>query len=207
MDRLTALLPALAVAATAHAAPIEAVVLEPGHGSGYGGAITVAYRPRVLFGDGTYSGDAAHALAERPRIDGRWRRDGSAYVLNADDGKTQRIEAKMLARPARAGTTIDGEYRSIGGVGGAAMNVPMVAASKSWRFARDGSLQMAQAAGADAGSVVTASRGAGEARYALDGYTIRITGSDGRSEQRLFYFFPDGDRVIGVGAATLSMRR
>jgi hypothetical protein len=208
MDRVRLLLAgALAAAASAQAAPIEAVVLAPGHASGYGGAITVAYRPRVLFGDGTYSGDAANALAAQPRIDGRWRRDGSAFVLEADGGKRQRIEGRLLARPAQPGTTLAGEYRSLSGVGGTAMNVPVVAATKAWRFANDGTLQMAQASGADAGTVVTASGGTAAARYALDGYTIRITGSDGRSEQRLFYFFPDGDRAIGVGAATLSRRR
>jgi hypothetical protein len=193
---------------TAHARQsIDAVLLDQGYATGYGNALTLAYRPRVLFSDGTYTTDAAGALGSAPRIDGQWRRDGSAFVLNARDGKTRRIEARMRARPAERGATLEGEYRSLAGAGSALMNVPVVAAAKTLRFAKDGTLVTDKSAGASTGSVATASRSTGGARYALDGYTIAISGADGRSETRLFYFFPDSDRVIGVGGGTLSARR
>jgi hypothetical protein len=44
------------------------------------------------------------------------------------------------------------------------------------------------------------------ARYALDGWTITFDYPDGRSQQHLFYLFPDIPRAIGVGGSTLSRR-
>jgi hypothetical protein len=189
------------------AAAVEAVLLDQGYSLGYGNAVTLNYAPYVLFADGTYTDDAEGALMPAPRVRGRWRRDGRNFVLEPIRGKPERIEADMLARPAARGRTIAGEYRSLSGVGNAAQNVPIVAAAMTLRFARDGSLLTTQAVGASTGSTATASRSGGSGRYELDGYTIRITGADGRVEQRLFYFFPDSERAIGVGGATLSMRR
>ena len=45
------------------------------------------------------------------------------------------------------------------------------------------------------------------ARYTLNGWTITTTDAEGRSDTRLFYFFPDSNDVIGVGGSTLSRRR
>lgn len=194
----------------ASAAPqneIEAVLLEQGYASGYGGAITVVYRPRVLFRDGRYTADAARALEAAPPIDGRWQRSGPGWTLTGRDGKTKRIEAKMRARPAPPGATLTGAYRRLSGVGGAPMNVPVVAAWKNLQFFPDGTVQTAQGAGADAGKVFTHDSRSARPRYRLDGHTIEFAHADGRSERRLFYFFPDGDKAIGVGASTLTRRR
>ena len=199
---------ALATAAPA-APPIEAVVLHRGHGMGFGGAITVAYRPRVLYADGRYTTDAKEALSTRPRIDGRWQRQGGGYLLQPDKpgAKPERIEPKMAARPAARGTTLQGEYRSLSGVGATGTNVPLVAAARALHFAKDGTLtDKASASTTTADVAATGHRGAA-ARYALDGWTITMTGGDGRADTRLFYFFPDGDDVIGVGGSTLSRRR
>ena len=101
------------------APPIEAVVLHRGHGMGYGGAITVAYRARVLYADGSYTADAKQALGDSPRVDGRWQRDGGGYLLQPTraGSKPERIGPKMKARPAPRGATLQGEYRSLSGVG------------------------------------------------------------------------------------------
>lgn len=198
-------LPGVAAAAPA----IEAVVVHRGHGMGYGGAITVAYRARVLYADGSYTTDAAGALGARPRIDGRWQRDGSGYALvpAAGGSKPERIAPQMSARPAPRGATLEGEYRSLSGVGAAGMDVPVVAAARALRFARDGTLTATASASAGTTDTVAAGHRGAAARYALDGWTITMTGADGRAEMRLFYFFPDGDDVIGVGGSTLSRRR
>lgn len=200
----------LVAAMPAAAAPrIEAVVLHRGHGMGYGGAITVAYRPRVLFADGRYTTDAAQAIADRPRIDGRWQRQGSGYLLQParQDAKPERIEAAMTARPAARGATLDGEYRSLSGVGAAGTGVPVVAAARAMRFSPDGTVASLSSASAITGTTVSTGHRQAVGRYALDGWTVTLTGADGRAETRLFYFFPDGDDVIGLGAGTLSRRR
>ena len=195
--------------AASAAPPIEAVVLHRGHGMGYGGAITVAYRARVLYADGRYTTDAKEALGPRPRIDGRWQRQGGAYLLQPDKpGATpQRIEPKMTARPASRGATLQGEYRSLSGVGATGMNVPVVAAARALRFAKDGTLTTQVSASAATGDVAATGHRGAAARYALDGWTITMTGSDGRADTRLFYFLPDSDDVIGMGGSTLSRRR
>jgi hypothetical protein len=198
-----------AAAVAAAAPPIEAVVLHRGHGMGYGGAITVAYRARVLYADGRYTTDAKEALASSPRIDGRWQWQGGAYLLQPDKpgAKPERIEPNMKARPAARGATLQGEYRSLSGVGATGMNVPVVAAARALRFARDGTLTIQVSASAATGDVAATGHRSAAARYALDGWTITMSGSDGRADTRLFYFFPDSDDVIGVGGSTLSRRR
>lgn len=195
----------MGLVALAAAAAIEAVVLKPGHGSGFGGAITVAYRPVVLYADGRYTTDAAGALKDTPRIDGRWQRRGSQVVLQAADGRTQALDTKLAARPAPA--ALEGAYRSSGGVGAPGSGVAVVAAGRSLVFTRDGRVRLDQAAGAAAGGTATAARTQAEARYRVDGWTLTITGADGRADTRLFYRFPDSERALGWGAATLSQRQ
>lgn len=210
MRRRLLLLPLLAwpALAPAEGARIEAVVLRQGYGTGLNGTITVQWRPAVLFADGTWTSDAAHALGAAPRIDGRWQRHGGGWRLStARDGKTVDVPAAMAARPAAAGASLEGEYRSLGGVGSALMNVPVVAAAKTLRFWRDGRVQREQAAGSATAVAATSSRSSSEGRYRLDGWTISLTGSDGHAQTQLFYRFPDGDDAIGVGGATLSRRR
>ena len=46
-----------------------------------------------------------------------------------------------------------------------------------------------------------------EARYSIRGHSLRLTYADGRTETRWFYLYPDGDRVIGVGAGTYVRRK
>jgi hypothetical protein len=185
---------------------IEAVVLNANFGMGYNGMVTLKYDPVVLFKDGGFTRDTDRALQDQPRIDGRWRRAGNGWSLVANDGKVKNVEAKMRARPAPAGATLEGQYRSMSGVGNAQMNVPVVAAWKNLQFSRDGTVRTAQGAGADAGNVVTSSRQAATKRYRLQDYTITFTDPDGGSETKLFYFFPDSDRSIGLGGDTLSRR-
>lgn len=186
---------------------IDSVVLVQGYGTGYGGMITVEYRPAILFKDGSYTRDAAGVLGATPRRDGRWTRSGAGWVLTGNDGKSTSVPAKMRARPATRGATLDGVYRKMGGVGTPGTGVAVVATYESMQFARDGSVQMGKAAGASTSSMATSSRSGGAARYQLDGYSVALRHGDGRSERRLFYFFPDSDNAIGVGGTTLSKRR
>jgi hypothetical protein len=186
---------------------IEAVVLQQGYSMGYGGAITLEYKPAVLFRDGSYSGDTARALEGNRRVDGRWQRSSSGWALTPNKGKPVDVSSKMLARPAKAGATLEGEYRSLSGVGSLNANPAVVAAWKNVKFSSDGTVRQAQGAGADAGNVVTASSKASAARYQLNGYSIAMTYPDGHTETKLFYLFPDSDNAIGLGGSTLSKRR
>jgi hypothetical protein len=202
-----AALHAQALPAHAAASRIEAVVLDQGYGMGYNGMITLEYQPMVLFKDGRYTSHADSAVMAQPRIDGRWQRDAAGYALIGNNGKVLHVPAKLRARPAAPGGTLEGAYRSLSGVGQAGTGVAVVAAWKNLQFGRDGSVRLAQGAGASTGDTVTHGSRAGMARYQLDGYAIALAHADGRVETRLFYFFPDSDNAIGLGDDTLSKRR
>jgi hypothetical protein len=187
---------------------IEAVVLTTAWSpSGVGGMVVIDYRPAVLYKDGSFSRDADRALGSDARIDGRWQRDGSGFTLQGSDGKSQQVSAKMRARPAAAGQTLNGAYRSLSGAGMTGTGVSTVAAFKTMAFSADGRLDLAQGAGASGGGLSTRGTQAGSARYRLDGYTITVVHDSGQTERRLFYLFPDSDRAVGVGATSLSARR
>jgi hypothetical protein len=196
------------VAATAPERTVEAVVLTSAWSpSGIGGSVVINYRPAVLYKDGTFSRDAERALRSGARIDGRWQRDGSGFVLQGADGKAQQVPAKMRARPATAGQALQGAYRSLSGAGAAGTGVSTVTAFNTMQFSADGRVVLAQGAGASGGGVTTHGTKSATARYQLEGHTITVTHDDGQREQRLFYLFPDSDRAIGVGALSLSARR
>ncbi len=196
------------VAATAPERAIEAVVLTSAWSpSGIGGSVVINYRPTVLYKDGSFSRDAERALRGDARIDGRWRRDGSGFVLQGAEGKAQAVPAKMRTRPATQGQTLEGAYRSLSGAGAAGTGVSTVAAFKTMQFSADGRVVLAQGAGASGGGVTTHGAKSATARYQLDGHTITVTHDNGQREQRLFYLFPDSDRAVGVGALSLSARR
>jgi hypothetical protein len=210
--RVAAAAAVLAAAVGCSAAPasagardrIESVVLETDYEMGLGG-MTLVYRPHVLFKDGTYTSDADTALQPKPRIDGRWRRGGKGFELVRNDGKKVSVAAKMRARPARGGQSLDGAFSSMSGVGSPGTGVPVVAAWKNLVFSSDGTVRSDRGAGVSGDGVAGSSQSADTMRYRLHGYTITLTRADGQSETRLFYFFPDGDKVIGVGSSTLSM--
>lgn len=202
--------PASAPVGASRAADIDAVVLVQGYSmTGVGGAILLKYSPAVLYGDGSYSKDARRALQGDARIDGRWHRNGGGWALTDQKGKTTQVKASMRALPAGRGSRLQGSYRSLGGVGAPGQDVAVVSAWSAMQFARDGSVQMGQGAGATTDTVVTGAKGSNAARYELDGHVITLIFADGRREQRLFYFLPgkEGQQAIGVGASTLSMRR
>ncbi len=196
------------VAASAADRVIEAVVLTTAWSpSGIGGSVVMNYRPAVLYKDGSFSGDADRALRSDARIDGRWQRNGSGFVLQGADGKARQVPAKMRARPATAGQPLEGAYRSLSGAGAAGTGVTTVAAFNTMQFETDGRVVLAQGAGASGGGTATHGMRSVVARYRLDGHTITVTHDDGRREQRLFFLFPDSDRAVGVGAMSLSLLR
>lgn len=174
---------------------------------GVGGSVVMRYRPAILYADGRYTLDAARALEEGAPKDGHWARIGDAVELTGADGKTTRVQRKMFARPARSGQTLQGSYRALSGAGLAHTNVPSVVAFETFDFGADGTVRMGRGGGASGGGVVTHAGTEDTARYRLEGWSITFIHPDGRSERRLFYLFPDGDRAIGLGSTTLSSRR
>jgi len=194
---------------------IERVVLAQAYGMGYGGIITVEFRPRVLFKDGTYTSDAEHALDDNPRIDGQWRSSGSDYDLVDRKGKHTSVKANMVAIPADQ-ATIEGTYRSISGAGAIGGDVPVVAAKAAVQFMSDGTAYFTKSAGASTqhlqdgsqDTMASASHGGDRAKYRLEGYAITLQRPGAGTETKLFYFYPgkNGKGAIGIGAKSYSSR-
>lgn len=185
---------------------IERVVLAQGYGSGYGGMVTVEFRPAVLYRDGTYSADSATALTEAAVLAGRWSEEGDGWRLEPDGEEPVDVPASMAARPAVGGATLEGVYRNIGGVGAPGTGVPVVVAWSEVEFSGDGTLRAAQGGGVDAGDVGAGGQSSATGRYTLDGWTATVEYDDGRTETGLFYLYPDSDGAIGFLGRTLSRR-
>lgn len=195
---------------------ITAVVLSEGWTMGIGGSLVLRYRPVVLYSDGSYTRDAEKALRGNAPIAGRWRKEGAEYVLAKADGKTEKIRAKMVARPARAKQGLVGRYASMSGLGGGGTGTTMVVAFKDYYFAADGTVRTDRGAGASTPtdssigpdtSVVTSSKASDAGVYSLDGYKITLSLADGKSEQQLFYYFPDSDDAIGIAGGTFLKKK
>lgn len=196
-----------AVAAiSANVGRIADVVLARGSGTGYNSMVTLVFRPRILFRDGTYSEDPDAVFEPKPVIDGRWRRDGKGWVLTGKDGQTSRFGPDSRARPAAPGSTLSGEYANMSGVGAANTGVAVVSTWNNFEFYHDGTVVSDRGAGASTSSLVTGGRRTGSARYRLEGYSIVFQRPDGQAERKLFYYFPDSDKAIGFGDSTLTLR-
>lgn len=195
---------------------IAAVVLSEGWTMGIGGSLVLRYRPVVLYRDGSYTRDAEKAPHGNAPIDGRWRKDGAEYVLAKNGGKTEKIRAKMLARPARAKQELVGRYASMSAIGGGGTGTTMVVAFNDYYFASDGTVRTDRGAGSSTPtdssigpdtSVVTSSKASGAGRYSLDGYRITLSLAGGKVEQQLFYYFPDSDDAIGIAGGTFLKKK
>lgn len=182
--------------------PIKAVVLDTVYSD------IVEYRPVILFANGTYTRDANAAMYGNVRPQGHWRSEGNGYWID-NNGRPKVLRATMVARPAKRGETISRHYWSMRSIGG--FGTPLVAAFKDYYFSRDGSLRFVgnvsastndQRGAPEGTSGVTTSHRTGTHHYSLDGYFINLKFEDGKVQRRLFYFFPDGDKVIGIGAGT-----
>ncbi|WP_407529194.1 hypothetical protein [Methylobacterium oryzisoli] len=212
-------------------AQVEGVYFRATTGVGVGGMVTIDFEPLILLRDGsTYEIDDAaledvDLAAERqakPRRFGRWTRSGDDFVLTGTSGKplSYRLQdgSFFKAFPAGAGETLSRGYRRLSGGGNSAMGGDvMIAVSSRYDFRPDGSYGRGGSVGATnsgattgVGSALSRRRAPEGGRYALDRYTLTLTGADGRV-RRLFFAFgsqkdpPQPDRdMIFIGDSVFS---
>jgi hypothetical protein len=200
----------------ARGAALETVALVQAPGIGVGGMVINDHRAYLLFEDGTAtrsSGmppdalDPVAASRDDPKNWGRWSIDAGTLRIAWNDGKASNFSKWWRAKPARSGDRLEGVYRSIGGGGNTALGgATMVAAWPSLEFERDGSYVSGHGAGASYPGLATSSRSGDAGRYAIDGYTITLTGADGKAQRTTFFFYPDGPDGVGIGNRVLSRR-
>ncbi len=205
---------------------VEGVYFRSTTGFGVGGMMIVAFEPLILLRDGTTyeiddaaleDVDLAAERAAHPRRFGRWTRTGKGFVLTGTAGKpvdyTPGDGSFFPAFPAGAGERVARAYRRLSGGGNSALGGSVtVAVENRYDFHADGSYGRGGSVGAlnsgadtGVGTAIGRRRAPESGRYALDRYTLTLTGADGRS-RRLFFAYgaqknpPEIDRdMIFVG--------
>ena len=175
--------------------------------------------------------DVAASRRHEPEHWRRWRKQGDNYQYEKD-GQWQAYDATPV-RPGKAGETLDGTYTYSTSSGtlytGSHVSFTYLTFGKDGSFSRSGysssastnyidSSTFANSDGVvsgvydgfqDSGTVTVGSTGTGgkgeerPGHYKIDGYTIELTGPDGKTERKLFFFWAD-DKNISVGGTTYS---
>ena len=175
--------------------------------------------------------DVAASRQHEPEHWRRWRKQGDNYQYEKD-GQWQDY-AGTPVRPGKAGETLDGTYTYSTSSGtlytGSHVSFSYLTFGKDGSFSRSrysssassnyiDSSTFANSEGVvsgvydgfqDSGTVTVGSTGTGgkgeerPGHYKIDGYTIELTGPDGKTERKLFFFWAD-DKNISVGGTTYS---
>ena len=226
-------LPSAAPSSTAAAAPhssvqgateVEGVYLRRVTTTGYGGMIAFAYRPFLHYADGSVFIDPSLAAAgfdlaaSRATASHDWgrvvTRAGTTWQVRmlstqrARDGLEREFVGVYRLTPARAGQSLSGEYRSLGGTGNLAVGGDAaVVVEDLWTFLPDGRFTRGGFAGSSNSGVTTSSTRATRAgRYRADGYAIELTYDNG-SVERLLFGLDDTGGLVTVGGAVYTRKR
>lgn len=168
--------------------------------------------------------DVVAAREHEPQHWTRWRRAGDGYDIEAN-GAWQRAEGSVV-RGAKAGETLNGTYTYSAASGnvysGGSVHFHHLTFHPDGSYT-DSDYNIAGQSNVNAsitvsphgttasvatgnGSVHLADTRQGKAadkggRYRLDGHTLSLTRSDGRTERLLFFFWA-GDKNLGIGGKT-----
>lgn len=175
------------------------------------GTATMEYRPYILFANGSV-GEAfdddpdlldaavvARLATQRADQWGRWQRGPRGLVIDWNNGARDRISEPVDATPSGSGARLEGAYvqrdstfRTHGAQPGGSV----------LRFFADGRFERAPMPSGGSREARRGARAPERGRYQIARWTIRLMHDDGRREQRLFYRFPSGSGMIGVGGAS-----
>lgn len=200
---------------------ILGVYLDESYGTGVGGMMIMTFEPILLLRDGSARRyleippadlDVARDKAANGRDWGRWSRGGPGFVVRWNKGDKDELKSSFKTKAAKPGQTMARAYETIGGGGNTALggNV-MVAFSNTYQFARNGTFSTDGGGGSSVSAtdtsagVAVSSRRSSAGRYRLDGHTITLRYNDGRVVRKMFYFYPDSDRAIGIGDDTYTI--
>jgi hypothetical protein len=198
--------------------PIDGIYLYLRYGLGYGGAVQITYEPYLLLKDGTiYRNlqappqdlDIGKSRQAEPKMWGRWQKSGNSIMVQWEDGKRETWEKDWhVARPARKTDRLQGRFRSMSGGGNTALGgSTSIAVTNDIVFSADGSFRRGDVVSAKTDSVTVGSKRKGGGTYLIDGYSIELRYDDGQVERLTFYFYPDGNTVIGIGNRVFVLRQ
>lgn len=195
---------------------IESVVFVNKAAMGFGGMLTFAPSPVVLFknGDACRSvqavipgkGIAAHKR-KNPKLWTKWK-VGNGEIMLKNKNNWQKVPYKQVYGPLKKGQRLNDSYLRITGAGNAAMGgKSIVTAVENYVFSRDGRFLHK---GAAAGSVgfddgYRTSRAEGHSRsrlekgrYSIDGYILTLKHNNGRRSTNFIVADPKNPKAIWI---------
>ena len=167
---------------------VRAVVLDSRYFTGVGGYMYTEYYPITLYENGAAladghggSADGIDAyVAEHPDEVGRWRVEGSDYVVEWPGGSTGRWGLADGLDTFGEDVRLDEGYSSVGGGGDVAVGGgTSIALVSSYRFYRDGTYRGGSAVSATADVAAGGTSRTDVGRYRIDGTTLTLTDETG----------------------------
>ncbi len=195
---------------------VKGIYLRQATSFGAGGMMITTFQPYLLLNDGTFwkkmdvppmELDVQQSRRNDPKSWGQWKMEGSKIAVM--DRTKWTTPVMYLARPATAGTKLEGTYRAVSGGGNTSLGGDvMVMATTNITFSTDGSFESKSGSGATTSRVSTSSSSTSRGTYSLDGYTIVLKYQDGRTVRKPFvYMNKTGDRGIFIGGTGYTKRR
>jgi hypothetical protein len=179
---------------------------------GIGGTVSMSYTPYLLLKDGTIYKNLTTAPADldvvksrqaESRMWGRWQKNGNSIIVQWNDGKREIWKDQWyVTRPAGKNDRLRGLYRFLTG-GGSTSGV----AANDIEFSADGSFIRKGVVSDRNSPIYTTRRSESSGTYLLDGHTIELRYANGKIERRAFFFYPDSNDHIGIGAQVYSLRK
>ena len=201
---------------TAHALPVERVLLMKEEAIGYGGYVMTVYNPYLLFDNGTVISKPKAAPEDldhqqRDRRQGRWGKWDSSWgrlriVWDGSAKGTKPTEKPASAPdclPAGRNDELKGHWEAVGGGGSIALCGDVgILHTSNFFFDEDGRFSNQRLTATDHPRSAAQSRRGSIGRYRLSGYTLHLQ-VEGGEERRLFFCAMDkGRKALQIGAST-----
>jgi hypothetical protein len=202
---------------------VQSIIMHLEYESGMGGGIYPVYNPYVLFKNGDLykeplgslaSLDIAASKTAEPKKWGTWKMNGSQLVVYWPEEKpkyqnsTWEKSSYKNVQPAKKGELLQGSFKSISGGGNTAMGGDlMIVMASNISFNSNGQFTLAKVTGSSDNNWTTSSNSNEAGSYRLDGYAIELKYNNGKTEQRLFYFYPDSRQHFGIGGNVYMPKR
>ena len=202
--------------ASAHALPVERVLLMKEEAMGYGGYTMTVYNPYLLFDNGTVVSKPKAAPEDldhkqRDRRQGRWGKWDSSWGKlrivwdgSAKDTKpTEKNASAPECLPAGRKDELKGHWEAVGGGGSIAVGGDVgILNTSNFHFDEDGRFSNQRLTATSSPTTAGHARRGSVGRYRLSGYTLHLQ-VEGGEERRLFFCAMDkGRKALQIGAST-----
>ena len=146
--------------------------------------------------------DVAASKQKEPKKWGTWKRAGSTLNVTWSNGKTEAWTKWFELKPAKAGGTLVGTFKSSDGFGGAA-----VANFNTVSFSSSGQFSWGKLKGGDTSwkPIYSSQQTAGT--YQLNGYSMTLRFNNGQTEKYFFAYYPDKDNYFVLGSSHFVPRK